>query len=182
MDRLLLERELEKYKVVIPHEINNKAEYTKMPGMINVFRGLIHNDLPPSLDTFLKNYKEKFPEYIIQGSISRLTRAYLSFVREYHLGFLLKENFDNVIYDLEKDINGVDYVILHNNKVYNIHAFVDTRRGNKWRAVKERWHNFQGIHLDLPLNLSEGKRVGYFILYTPSNILYIYNIINNITK
>jgi len=161
-----LEEILCKYKISKPKYRSATAENKSLPFMLTTFRELIKEDVPPRQELFLNTFKDKYPDLRMRGITSRLKRAYLSYVREYHLGYLLKNHFTNVVYNEKTDIAGVDYVIYYKRKKFNIHAYVNTENGRYWREVKNGRHNFKGRHLDLPIDLDKGKRCGKFILYT----------------
>ncbi|MFA7101526.1 MAG: hypothetical protein WC196_07400, partial [Bacilli bacterium] len=136
----------------------------------STFRELIKNDKPPTQDQFINRFKSKYPDLRLRGITSRLKRAYLSYVREYHLGYVLNKHFKKVIYDEQVDIAGIDYVIYYRGRKFNIHAFVNTENGKYWREVKNGRHKFRGEHLDLPMDLDKGKRCGKLILYTDDQV------------
>ena len=141
--------------------------------MLSTFRKLIKNGIPPTQDEFIKNFKISFPDLNYKGMTSRLKRAYLSYIREYHLGYLLRKFFRKVIYDEKIDIAGVDYIVYYRGRKFNIHAFVNTENGKYWRNVKNGRHRFRGNHIDLPIDLDKGKRCGKLILYTEQHIEFL---------
>jgi hypothetical protein len=177
-----LEEILEKYKISKPRFKNAEVESKSLPSMLNTFRVLIKDEIPPTQEEFINEFKKNNPDLKLQGIVSRLKRAYLSFVREYHLGFLLDKYFDKVIYDEDMDLAGIDYIIKYKNINFNLHAFVDTSSGRYWRSVKNKRHEFKGEHIDLPLNLSKGKRVGKFIMYTDNHIVVLINEMSKIVN
>jgi hypothetical protein len=163
-----LETVLSKYNIIKVSKQETGLESKSIPSMLSTFRCLIINNIPPTQEEFINKFKEQFGD--LKGNISRLKKAYLSFIREYHLGYLLRKYFTNVVYDEQLDILGIDYIIYYNGLVYNIHAYVGTENGKYWRKIKNGRHNFTGTHIDLPINLNDGKRVGKFILYDESYI------------
>ena len=180
MNSKKLEEVIKNYEVRISKskEINQRQNF---PSMIVVFNKLIENEIPPTQEMFISKFREEHPK--AKGIESRLKKAYFSFIREYHLGFLLREEFTEVHYDQDLDIyGGIDYVINCNGGDYSLHAFVDTVAGNKWRQIKEKRHQFTGIHIDFPLNLKEGKRVGKFILYTKEQVRELHKYLDEFNK
>lgn len=153
---------------------------TSMPYMITTFRELIQNGIPPTEKEFIDVFNERYSTS--DSTASRLHKAYLSYVREYHLGFLLKKHFKKVVYDEAVDIAGVDYVVYYGGYKFNIHAYVDTRSGRYWRKIKNSRHNFSGEHLDLPIDLTNGKKCGKLILYTDECVLNLKTKIKRIVK
>jgi len=167
----ILESVLSKYHISKPKFKGEKVEQQSFPFMLTVFRKLIKDGVPPTQKEFIQNFKDNYPQLKLYGIVSRLKRAYLSYVREYHLGFLLKRYFKRVIYSEKLDLLGIDYVIYYRKHKFNIHAYVNTEGGKYWRKIKNDRHNFYGCHLDLPMDLDAGKRVGKIILYTDEHIL-----------
>ncbi len=166
-----LEEILSKYKITKPKYKSSEVENKSVPSMLTIFIGLIKDGVPPTQDEFIDIFKQRNPDLKLRGIVSRLKRAYLSFVREYHLGFLLRKHFDNVVYDEQADIFGVDYMVYYRGKKFNLHAFVNTEGGRYWRGIKNNRHEFKGEHIDIPIDLDKGKRVGKFILYTDKHII-----------
>jgi len=177
-----LEKIISSYKIVKPKYRGEDIENKSLPFMLSMFRKLIKNEIPPTQDKFIKSFKKNYPDLKYKGITSRLKRAYLSYVREYHLGYLLRRNFKKVIYDEKIDIAGVDYVIYYRRRKFNIHAFVNTENGKYWRNVKNGRHKFHGNHIDLPIDLSRGKRCGKFILYTEQHIEFLKSEMDKIIK
>jgi hypothetical protein len=169
MNRQQLEDVLSSYKINISRVRDQGSEIKSLPDMLVVFRKLIVNETPPKQNVFVKEFKT-VSGLTSPGVIARVKRTYLSFIREYHLGYLLKEHFNEVLYDVDIDIAGVDYRIKYKDQWFNIHAFVNTENGKYWRKIKESRHDFIGTHVDLPLNLSVGKHVGQFILYDDNSM------------
>lgn len=168
MDIDRLEKTIKNYRISKPQYRSKNND--SIPSMLSVFRSMIVDGIPPVQDEFVEEFRKTNPNIKMRGVISRLRIAYLSFVREYHLEFLLKNHFDEVIYSEATDIAGIDFIVIYKDYEFNLHAFVQTKNSLYWRGVKNGRHNFQGIHLDLPMNLSSGKRVGKFILYTDNHI------------
>ncbi len=165
-----LEEILATYKVNRSRFKSRTVENKSLPFMLSTFRELIKDEVPPTQEEFINLFREKYPDLKSRGIIARLKRAYLSYIREYHLGYLLKKHFKTVIYDEKTDIGGIDYVVFYKRRKFNLHAYVNTESGRYWRGVKNSRHEFKGNHLDLPLNLDRGKHCGTFILYTEEDI------------
>lgn len=166
-----LEKILRTYSITRSKYRDLDIEAQNFPYMLTTFRELIIEEVPPTQDKFIEVFLSKYSTIKKRGIISRLRRAYLSYIREYHLGFLLQEVFENVKYDIEADLAGIDYTLNFNNKIYFLHAYVDTEASRGWRETKNGRHRFVGEHIDLPFDLSRGKRVGKFLLYQKSTIL-----------
>ena len=179
MDIEVLEGILSTYKISKPKLRGGEVENKSIPAMLTIFLNLIKDGIPSTQEEFISKFKSDYPDLKFRGVVSRLKRAYLSFIREYHLGFLLHKYFDDVVYDVKADILGVDYMIYYKGVKFNIHAFVDTEGGRYWRSIKNGRHNFKGEHIDLSINLSRGNRVGKFILYTDDHILKLKSVMDS---
>jgi len=164
------EKIISTYKISKPKLRGGEVENKSLPFMLSTFRELIKKEVPPTQENFINTFKAKYPDLKFRGIVSRLKRAYLSYVREYHLGYILRKHFKKVIYDEKLDISGVDYVIYYRGIKFNIHAYVNTSNGKYWRGIKNGRHNFYGQHLDIPMDLDKGKRCGKIILYTNDHI------------
>ncbi len=169
MDIEELERIISKFRISKPRVRGEEAEKKSLPFMLSTFRSLIVDGVPPTQEVFLNTFKTNY-SLRLRGITSRLKRAYLSYVREYHLGYLLKKHFKRVIYDEELDIAGVDYVVFYRGVKFNLHAFVNTENGKYWRGIKNGRHKFRGEHLDIPMDLDKGKRCGKLLLYTDEQV------------
>ena len=165
-----LEKYISRLRINKPKLRGGEVDNKSLPFMLTTFRELIKDSLPPTQDEFIKTFKNKYPALRIRGIPSRLKRAYLSYVREYHLGYLLRKHFKRVIYSEKLDIAGVDYVVYYRGSKFNLHAYVNTEGGKYWRGIKNERHNFRGEHLDVPMDLDKGKRCGRLILYTNNDI------------
>jgi len=165
-----LEEILSTYRITKPSIRGEEIENKSLPFMLTTFRELIKDEVPPTQEEFIKFFKNKYPDLKYKGIVSRLKRSYLSYIREYHLGYLLRKYFRKVIYNEKLDLLGVDYIIYYKRRKFNIHAFVNTENGRYWREIKDSRHKFYGYHVDMPINLDSGKRVGKIILYTDNHI------------
>lgn len=166
-----LEKILSTYKITKSNRKVSTTENKSIPFMLTTFRKLIIDDVPPTQYVFVSKFKSDYPNLAsVVGLTSRLRVAYLSYIREYHLGYLLNKYFKNVVYDEQADLEGVDYVVYYRRHKFSIHAYVNTRSGRYWRSVKNSRHNFVGRHIDIPIDLKSGNRCGEFILYTDDMI------------
>jgi|GEM_PF-1496334 hypothetical protein len=99
--------------------------------------------------------------------IARLERAYPSFVRDFYLLALLREDGFRVHYDPEQDVaGGVDLIVTRADRKIQVHVFLDSPRSHQGRAKKNRRHAFVGEHFDLVLCREQCKQVGAFWLPT----------------
>lgn len=180
-----LEEILSKYKVTKSRKKRREAENISMPFMLSTFNDLIKKDVPPTQDNFIRTFKRLYPKYRMLGVTDRLKRSYTAYIREYHLGFLLKDVFKTkaeIIYATALDLAGVDYVVRYKGLEFNIHAFIDTANGRYWRGVKNTRHDFVGVHLDVPLDLGRCKKVGSFSLYPIEQVKELKKTMDEIVK
>jgi hypothetical protein len=165
-----LEKLLSTYVITRSRIRDEDSENKSLPQMLDTFHELIVEDVPPPEKVFVDVFFMKFRDLRKAGITSRLKRAYLSYIREHHLGFLLKKYFGVVLYDKALDLSGIDYVIMYKEHTFYLHAYVNTRASRYWREIKNGRHDFFGTHIDLPLDLARAKRVGKFLLYKDSDI------------
>ena len=94
----------------------------------------------------------------------RITRAYCSWCRELTLLYALFETLPRGFvpyYDMDKDMHGVDIVIVHNGIQYNVHSYLNSAKSAKYRAEKDsRYSAEHGIHLDVIATRYNTQQVG----------------------
>ncbi len=119
-----------------------------------------------------------------KGLWARLYRTQFGFLTEYHAFYLCSEFFgkENLMRSVELDKAGVDFQLMVNEKVFNVHIFVDTPRAWSFRNYKSEHKNvnsFQGVHINLPYSLKENNfnSLRYlknkFGVYTTSYLQYL---------
>jgi hypothetical protein len=158
----------------------------KLPMFVDTFNFLIaKNSKVPSQDEFVDAYFQDNAsgltnvlsnQTLREGLEARLRRTYPSLVRDIHFESLLRENGLDVTHDPHSDVfGGVDHVINYQGHVFHIHCYVDTRAGRYGRRIKNRRHDFQGIHLNVPMTLDAqtSKSVGDFYLYSEKHVDYL---------
>lgn len=79
----------------------------------------------------------------------RIFRAYNSFHRELELFFQLREFKDLYVeYDFQKDLHGIDFTVLCNEKEFGIASYVNTRRSTEWKNVKDTFrHDYSKLNM-----------------------------------
>ena len=120
-------------------------------------------------------------ESMKKGLEARLRRTYPSFVRDVHFGALLRERGLDVSYGRDQDVRGgVDQIIKYGGLTFHIHCYVNTRIGRMGRRIKNRRHDFRGIHLDVEMDLGaeSAKSVGDFFLYSDDHVDYLIKLMN----
>lgn len=159
---------------------------TKFPMFVDTFNLMVkENNRIPSQDEFVERYfRDNAAEltYVLsnpklkEGLEARLRRTYPSFVRDVHFGALLRERGLDVSYDRDFDVcAGVDHIIKYKELTFHIHCYVSTKRGRMGRRIKNRRHDFRGIHLDVEMDLGaeSAKSVGDFSLYSDEHVDYL---------
>lgn len=141
-----------------------KGDY--IPYMQTIFYNLIKDDIPPTQENYISEFFKQVPKKSSWGT--RLRSSYMLFIRKYHLGYLLREEFENVIDEMDI-ISGVDFIV---NKEYSIHSFLKTDSLG-FRKYKNAQTFFLGKHIDLPLDLKKAKRVGNFLLYSKEDVIML---------
>jgi len=191
-----IEKQIENYKLDFPQVRDERIEWgTKLPMFVATFNKLIQEKgAVPSQDDFVKRYFEDnsaelssviSSEIPKAGLEARLRRTYPSLVRDVHFESLLRENGLDVTHDPHSDVfGGVDHVIRYQGHVFYIHCYVNTRAGRYGRRLKNRRHDFQGIHLNVPMALDAGtsKSAGDFYLYSEKHVDYLLELMTNELK
>lgn len=158
----------------------------KFPMFIDTFNQLIQQKKRiPSQDEFVETYfqfNSKELSSVIsdikikQALEARLRRTYPSLVRDVHFESLMKERGLSVLHERDTDVcEGVDHVVMYKETTFRIHCYVNTKIGREGRKIKNKRHDFHGIHLDVEMDLggASAKRVGDFYLYSDDHIDYL---------
>ena len=135
------------WKNILTKDIDREKEWLTNNIYFGNFKGL-----------FEENNWEKF----LKGLRARLYRTQFGFLTEYHAYFLAKTIFGDkeVKRDPVSDARGVDFKILRNKNIYNIHIFVDTPRAWYYRKIKSKYRKAdqeEGIHINFPYSLKQGQ-------------------------
>ena len=114
--------------------------------------------------------KKSFHKISLQ---SRLYRAYPSLIRDFHF-FLLcntSKKFDDVKFSLKEDFSsGCDLTVIIDQKEIKARLFITTKRSLEFLNKKHRLHDFEGIFVDLPLDMSKAKSIGDFKVYDNTHV------------
>ena len=158
----------------------------KLPMYVDTFNLMIkENNRIPSQDEFVERYFQDNAAKVAnvisnsqlkKGLEARLRRTYPSFVRDVHFGALLRERGLDVSYGRDLDVcGGVDHIIKYRGQTFHIHCYVSTRRGRMGRRIKNKRHDFRGIHLNVEMDLGResAKSVGDFYLYSDKHVDHI---------
>ncbi len=119
-----------------------------------------------------------------KGLWARLYRTQFGFLTEYHAFYLCSDFFgkEKLNRSVELDKAGVDFQLMVNDKIFNIHIFVDTPRAwsfRKYKSTHKNVNSLQGVHVNLPYSLKENNfnSLRYlknkFGIYTISYLQYL---------
>jgi len=97
-----------------------------------------------------------------KGLWARLYRTQFGFLTEYHAFHLCCDFFEKekLKRSVELDKAGVDFQLILNDTIFNIHIFVDTPRAWSFRKYKSQYKNVNsthGVHVNLPYSLKENN-------------------------
>jgi hypothetical protein len=141
----------------------------------------------PSQRSFVSYYRlvhqEALKGYDDTGIIARLLRAYPSLAREIHFFQLVKESnvFNDVSYCSFDDVEGgIDFKVMRGGKEYNILCYVETTRSLWFRKKKDFRHKNSIMNaIEMPLNLSNGRKVDNWIVYDKAQVDLLLNKVIN---
>jgi len=172
-----------KFIPVRDHRVEWEIEF---PMFVDTFNLMVNeNNRIPSQDEFVDRYfRDNAAELtdvlsnpkLKEGLEARLRRTYPSFVRDVHFGALLRERGLDVSYDRDFDVcAGVDHIIKYRGLTFYIHCYVSTKAGRMGRRIKNKRHDFHGIHIDVEMELGaeSARSVGDFYLYSDEHINYL---------
>lgn len=186
-----IEGQIEKYRLRFLPIRDPRAEWeTKFPMFVDTFNLMVkENDQIPSQDEFVERYfrdnaaelANVLTKSMKKGLEARLRRTYPSFVRDVHFGALLRKRKLDVAYDRDMDVcAGVDHIIRYKGLTFHIHCYVNTRIGRMGRRIKNKRHDFRGVHLNIEMDLGaeSAKSVGDFYLYSDEHVDYVIELMN----
>lgn len=182
-----IEEQIKDYSLKFIPVRDHRVEWAlKFPMFVDTFNLMLkENNRVPSQDEFVERYfRDNAAELtdvlsnskLREGLEARLRRTYPSFVRDVHFGALLRERGLDVSYGRDFDVcAGVDHIIQHRGLTFHIHCYVKTRAGRMGRRIKNKRHDFRGIHLDVEMDLGaeSAKSVGDFYLYSDEHVDYL---------
>jgi hypothetical protein len=126
-----------------------------------------------SFDVIDKNTL-RFSNAIIdkRAVIARILRAYPSIIRDFHFYLMIVEAkcFDKVKYSCRNDINGIDLTVVHNKQQYEIALYLDTRRANGFKKIKDLFRHRRVQLISLPLRIDLADKCGDIYLYTKEDL------------
>lgn len=160
---------------------------TRLPNMMNTLWGFVctYKYFPTQVQ-FVSHYLCVHHDFIksmnTEAVKARLLRSYPSLTREIHFYSLTKESnmFDSVQYNMYEDVeNGVDLLIGAGGKTYNISCYVNTKRSLFFREKKAKRHQQQLNAIEMPLDLSDGRQIGDWILFDNRHVDSLLNKVIN---
>lgn len=177
-----IENQIKEYPLKFLSTRNETVEWgMKLPMFVPVFYLYIfkNNEKIPQQEQFWNFYKEVNNEWfknktlsedLMQGIQARAYRTYPSLVRDIHFGKYLQSKLinDKVIYDVVLDINeGIDLMIISNDKYYAINLYTETSRSLQGRKKKTFRHKqYSNVeYIELPVAFKGSVVVGDFYMY-----------------
>lgn len=170
-------------------ERDNKVEFARsFPNMMYTLWGYICTYRSfPSQRSFVSYYRlvhqEALKGYDDTAIIARLLRAYPSLAREIHFFQLVRESnvFNDVSYCSYDDVEGgIDFKVTLGGKEYSILCFVQTQRSLWFRKKKDFRHKNPIMNaIEMPLDLSKGKKIGNWIVYDKAQVELLLNKVIN---
>lgn len=171
----------------------SEAEQNPFPDQAACFWALCESEgRPPTQIEFLKRFYQTYKginkwrhlfadEWTKWGAEARVRRTYPSFIREYHLMWLLKNTFgeNNVAQSEELDHAGVDFIVLIGKEWHPVRTYVATKRSEAFAKDKsdKRHKGLEGA-TDLILSLAKGREVGMFKVYHQDQVEELRQILN----
>ncbi len=114
---------------------------------------------------------------------ARLLRTYPSLAREIHFFQLVKESnmFNDVSYCSFDDVEGgIDFKVMLGGNEYNILCYLETQRSLWFRKKKDFRHKNPILNaIEMPLDLSKGKKIGNWIVYDNIQVELLLNKVIN---
>jgi len=125
---------------------------------------------------------------IIRGVKARVLRTHASLLRDVHFLKYITEQLklddhfkgSKTIYNTYQDtLDGIDLIIIHNNKYYAVNLFINTDNSNEARKRKLNKHVKMTniINIELPITVNFNTNVGRFVLYGNDEYLKLIEII-----
>jgi hypothetical protein len=123
----------------------------------------------------------KFNDIIVdkRAVVARILRAYPSVIRDFHFYLMLTEEkcFDKVKYSCSGDINGIDIIIVHNDKHYELALYLETGRARAFKRIKDLFRHRQVKTIAIPLSVDRANKCGDIYLYTREDLEKVKRII-----
>ena len=199
LDHSAIEMQIKKFQLVFIQIRNKRVEWgMKLPMFVPVFYKYIseHNDTIPTQEQYWTYFKSQNQTWFSQNQIdgdtlvaikARLFRTYPSLVRDIHFAKLLSSKLkkSEVVYNTDLDIKeGVDLLVLNQDKKYAINLYTDTKRAHEARSKKENRHQIYTdvTYLEIPVNFKGSVQLGQFFLYGEREITTIIQALKSTLK
>jgi hypothetical protein len=128
------------YPLDFPQIRDPRVENYRFPAMTREYWSRVRDGLPPQQAEFAEAIAAQLPELPREAVIARACRSYPAFVRQHHFELLLKQQFDLVLRGDVVDHMGIDFLIVHQGRAYEVDLSVGTRSAAEWSVVKNRRH------------------------------------------
>jgi hypothetical protein len=171
------------------NERDSKVEFASgFPNMMYTLWGFICTYRRfPTQSAFVAYYQlvhqDALKGYDETAVTARLLRSYPSLAREIHFFQLVRESneFNDVSYCSYDDVEGgIDFKVALGGNEYNILCYLQTQRSLWFRKKKDFRHkNPISNSIEMPLDLSLGKKIGKWIVYDKAQVeVLLYKVIN----
>jgi hypothetical protein len=182
IEYLDIEKQIKSYSLKFIQIRNKQVEWgMKFPMFVPAFYLSMkdNNIVIPSQNSFWLYYlnlnknwfnSRDLSAQVLNGLKARVYRTYPSLIRDLHFAKYLQNKISDseIIYDMDLDIkDGIDLLVIKDNKINAINLFTDTRRAYKGRSKKVFRHkNYENVnYLELPVQFMGSNKVGEFFLY-----------------
>ncbi|WP_191560677.1 hypothetical protein [Metabacillus idriensis] len=182
-------RTLEAESPMFINERDNKVEFASgFPNMMYTLWGYIctYRRFPTQsafVAFYLLVHQEALQGYEETAVTARLLRSYPSLVREIHFFQLVKESnvFNGVSYCSYNDVEGgIDFQVMLGGKEYSILCYIVTQRSLWFRKKKDTRHKNPIMNaIEMPLDLTKGKKIGNWIVYDQAQVDLLLNKVIN---
>ena len=126
----------------------------KLRPSIEEIINLYFSELQPQIREYKRIEYNDLDENIFKCQLmARIYKGALGFLTELHAFILSSKFFYPNIVQRGQDRLGTDFVIYYNDKIYNIHVFIDRKDSWAFRAFKASNKNsdkLPGIHINVP--------------------------------
>jgi len=185
-----IEDQIRNYPMEFSQIRNMRIEgHTNAPLFLYSFYSFVLNEsIIPTQTQYWEHYINRAKEWLDQNGCpnsslrlsalqARAYRAYPSFVRDIHFSKLLVESkkFQEVFYNETLDaIEGIDIIVVKNNKQYCIRLHVKTSRSAEWKKKKDNRHDYGDLNeIIVSMDFDKAKKCGEFFLYSTDDIVKI---------
>lgn len=149
----------------------NKIEYKTLPMFTPIMSYMLAVNKVMNQAEFIHKYLEIYSsnkniieirndKELLNALKSRLSRAYISLVREYYIYLLLlhDDRFIDVTFNVVDDINGLDVTFEYKDAIYGVMIYQKTHNSDRFlRGKRQKVHSLDvDMVIELPINVFGG--------------------------